>query len=287
MSNSSMLLGDLKAGGVDNKVMQFALCSSTSDEVHHAIFKASKLLHGDDELLITDMPKEEVESLFDAYEDSDFARTGSRNDVSEPKIRLRPRLAILIKTLLKKNVYQEQGKLETKTVPDKACNGTSIFGSSEESKMSLDVRMCNGNGFQGVSVGLADSMIYAPTIKKDYVGRRKLETKTVPDKACNGTSIFGSSEESKMSLDVRMCNGNGFQGVSVGLADSMIYAPTIKKDYVGRKQDSDHDQGENQKLSLYQALSLKTLLADYLLLIAYEVKCMNNKKASFCIPRIG
>ncbi|KAG5397189.1 hypothetical protein IGI04_019003 [Brassica rapa subsp. trilocularis] len=32
--------------------------SSTSDEVHHAIFKASKLLHGDDELL---MPKEEVE----------------------------------------------------------------------------------------------------------------------------------------------------------------------------------------------------------------------------------
>ncbi|CAN6997872.1 unnamed protein product [Brassica rapa subsp. trilocularis] len=50
--------------------------SSTSDEVHHAIFKASKLLHGDDELL---MPKEEVESLFDAYEDSDFRRSGSIN----------------------------------------------------------------------------------------------------------------------------------------------------------------------------------------------------------------
>ncbi|WZZ67503.1 hypothetical protein YC2023_078873 [Brassica napus] len=35
------------------------------------------LLHGDDELLITDMPKEEVESLFDSYEDSDFSRIES------------------------------------------------------------------------------------------------------------------------------------------------------------------------------------------------------------------
>ena len=67
------------------------------------------------------------------------------------------------------------GKLETETVPDKACNGTSILDSSEESKMGLDVRMCNGNGLQGVSVGLAGSMIYAPTIKKDYVGRSKYE----------------------------------------------------------------------------------------------------------------
>ncbi|KAL0650184.1 hypothetical protein Bca4012_092875 [Brassica carinata] len=38
-----------------------------------------QLLHGNDELLITDMPKEEVESLFDAYKDSDFTRTGSIN----------------------------------------------------------------------------------------------------------------------------------------------------------------------------------------------------------------
>uniref|UniRef100_A0A0D3CD44 Uncharacterized protein n=1 Tax=Brassica oleracea var. oleracea TaxID=109376 RepID=A0A0D3CD44_BRAOL len=187
----------------------------TSDEVHHVIFKASKLLHDDDELLITDMPKEEVEISISktsfshlalvkttlkglnsylalmkiltlqglavetvelkggllerfTYEMEPFLR---KQDVSQPKIRLRPRLAILIKTLLKKNVYQEQGKLETETVPDKACNGTSILDSSEESKMGLDVRMCNGNGLQGVSVGLVGSMIYAPTIKKDYVGR--------------------------------------------------------------------------------------------------------------------
>ncbi|CAN6996374.1 unnamed protein product, partial [Brassica rapa subsp. trilocularis] len=37
------------------------------------------------------------------------------------------------------------------------------------------------------------------------------------------------------------------------------------------EQERDHDQGENQKLSLYQAFSLTTLLADYLLLIAYKV----------------
>ncbi|CAN7001564.1 unnamed protein product, partial [Brassica rapa subsp. trilocularis] len=37
------------------------------------------------------------------------------------------------------------------------------------------------------------------------------------------------------------------------------------------EQERDHDQGENHKLSLYQAFSLKTLLADYLLQIAYKV----------------
>uniref|UniRef100_M4ENN3 Uncharacterized protein n=1 Tax=Brassica campestris TaxID=3711 RepID=M4ENN3_BRACM len=62
MSNSSLLLGDLKAAGVD--VCLLRLCRLTD------------LLHGDDELL---MPKEEVESLFDAYEDSDFRRSGSIN----------------------------------------------------------------------------------------------------------------------------------------------------------------------------------------------------------------
>ncbi|KAG2320809.1 hypothetical protein Bca4012_056148 [Brassica carinata] len=68
-----------------NKVMQVALGRSASDEIRPGIFKASKLctllltllLHGDAGLLVTDMPKEEVESLFNAYEDSDFSRTGS------------------------------------------------------------------------------------------------------------------------------------------------------------------------------------------------------------------
>lgn len=43
------------------------------------------------------------------------------------------------------------------------------------SKMDLDVRMCNGNGLKEVSVGLASSMIYAPTHKKDYVGMSRYE----------------------------------------------------------------------------------------------------------------
>ncbi|KAH0877419.1 hypothetical protein HID58_064813, partial [Brassica napus] len=65
-----------------NKVMQVALGRSASDEIRPGIFK---LLHGDAGLLVTDMPKEEVESskyliliaLQNAYEDSDFSRTGS------------------------------------------------------------------------------------------------------------------------------------------------------------------------------------------------------------------
>ncbi|KAF2594797.1 hypothetical protein F2Q70_00044637, partial [Brassica cretica] len=60
-----------------NKLIQFSLGPSAWDEIPRAIFKASKLLHGDDELLITDMSKEEVESLFDSYEDSDFSRIES------------------------------------------------------------------------------------------------------------------------------------------------------------------------------------------------------------------
>nr|VDD23953.1 unnamed protein product [Brassica oleracea] len=49
---------------------------------------------------------------------------------------------------------------------------------------------------------------------------------------------------------------------------TFVSGPTTLE--IQKEQDRDHDQGENQKLSLYQALSLKTLLADYLLLIAYK-----------------
>ncbi|CAN6883302.1 unnamed protein product [Brassica oleracea var. botrytis] len=57
--------------------MQVALGRSASDEIRLCIFKAFKLLHGVAGLLITNMPKEEVESLFNAYENSDFSRTRS------------------------------------------------------------------------------------------------------------------------------------------------------------------------------------------------------------------
>ncbi|KDO41508.1 hypothetical protein CISIN_1g035720mg [Citrus sinensis] len=40
-------------------------------------YKVSKFLCGNTGLFLTNMPKEEVESLFNKYEDYDFARTGS------------------------------------------------------------------------------------------------------------------------------------------------------------------------------------------------------------------
>ncbi|KAL9690779.1 hypothetical protein QQ045_011189 [Rhodiola kirilowii] len=60
-----------------NKVMQVALGRSESDEIRPGIYNVSKLLHGDAGLVFTNMPKEDFERLFNEYEESDFARTGS------------------------------------------------------------------------------------------------------------------------------------------------------------------------------------------------------------------
>ncbi|GKV24225.1 hypothetical protein SLEP1_g33860 [Rubroshorea leprosula] len=68
-----------------NKVMQVALGRSAADEIRPGIYKVSKLLRGDSGLFLTNMSKEEVESLFNKYEDYDFARTGS---ISTEKVEL-------------------------------------------------------------------------------------------------------------------------------------------------------------------------------------------------------
>lgn len=60
-----------------NKVMQVSLGRSAADEIKPGLYKVSKLLRGDSGLFFTNMPKEEVERLFNQYEDYDFARTGS------------------------------------------------------------------------------------------------------------------------------------------------------------------------------------------------------------------
>ncbi|EOA37072.1 hypothetical protein CARUB_v10010201mg [Capsella rubella] len=60
-----------------NKVMQVALGRDASTEIRSGIYNVSKLINGNAGLLVTDMPKDEVESLFNAYEDADFSRTGS------------------------------------------------------------------------------------------------------------------------------------------------------------------------------------------------------------------
>lgn len=60
-----------------NKVMQVALGRSAADEIMTGIHKVSKILRGDTGLCFTNLPKEEVERIFNEYEEYDFARTGS------------------------------------------------------------------------------------------------------------------------------------------------------------------------------------------------------------------
>ncbi|XP_043715095.1 mRNA turnover protein 4 homolog [Telopea speciosissima] len=60
-----------------NKVMQVSLGRSVADEIRPSIHKVSKLLCGDTGLYLTNLPKEEVQRLFEEYEEYDFARTGS------------------------------------------------------------------------------------------------------------------------------------------------------------------------------------------------------------------
>lgn len=60
-----------------NKVMQVALGRSVSDEIRPGLFNISKVLRGDSGLLLTNLSNEEVHRLFNAFEEYDFARTGS------------------------------------------------------------------------------------------------------------------------------------------------------------------------------------------------------------------
>ncbi|XP_054778037.1 uncharacterized protein LOC129286023 [Prosopis cineraria] len=60
-----------------NKVMQVALGHSAADEIRPGLHKVSKLLRGDAGMFFTNLPKEEVERLFNEFEEYDFARTGS------------------------------------------------------------------------------------------------------------------------------------------------------------------------------------------------------------------
>ncbi|KAL1291931.1 hypothetical protein HN51_060412 [Arachis hypogaea] len=60
-----------------NKVMQISLGRSPSDEVRSGLHKVSKLLRGDSGMFFTNLSKEEVEKLFNQFEEYDFARTGS------------------------------------------------------------------------------------------------------------------------------------------------------------------------------------------------------------------
>ncbi|KAK7246829.1 hypothetical protein RIF29_41699 [Crotalaria pallida] len=60
-----------------NKVMQVALGRSPSDEIRPGLHKLSKLLRGDAGMVFTNLPKDEVERLFNEFEEYDFSRTGT------------------------------------------------------------------------------------------------------------------------------------------------------------------------------------------------------------------
>ncbi|XP_026655639.1 mRNA turnover protein 4 homolog isoform X2 [Phoenix dactylifera] len=60
-----------------NKVMQVSLGRSVADENKPGIHKLSKFLRGGTGLLFTNLEKEEVQRLFEEFEEHDFARTGS------------------------------------------------------------------------------------------------------------------------------------------------------------------------------------------------------------------
>uniref|UniRef100_A0A0D3A599 Uncharacterized protein n=1 Tax=Brassica oleracea var. oleracea TaxID=109376 RepID=A0A0D3A599_BRAOL len=91
--------------------MQVALGRSASDEIRPCIFKAFKLLHGVAGLLITNMPKEEVESLFNAYENSDFSRTRSTAVETCP---------LGIKLAISNSTWSADGALMTLSFTEKA-----------------------------------------------------------------------------------------------------------------------------------------------------------------------
>lgn len=60
-----------------NKVLQIALGRTEAEEVKDGLHKASERLHGECGLLMTNLPKEEVERIFDEFEEYDFGKTGS------------------------------------------------------------------------------------------------------------------------------------------------------------------------------------------------------------------
>ncbi|OWM79378.1 mRNA turnover protein 4 homolog [Punica granatum] len=60
-----------------NKVMQVSLGRSAADEIRPRLHKVSKLLCGNTGLFLTNLSKEEVQRLFNEFEECDFARTGS------------------------------------------------------------------------------------------------------------------------------------------------------------------------------------------------------------------
>ncbi|XP_024005910.1 uncharacterized protein LOC18029662 [Eutrema salsugineum] len=83
---------------------------------------------------------------------------------------------------------------ENEKILDKACNGTTILDNLEDSNVGLDEKLCDSSGLQGISVGLAGSMIYVPRRRRDFVGRSRFENGLVQKSA-------GESDSQEELLD--------------------------------------------------------------------------------------
>ncbi|WZZ56427.1 hypothetical protein YC2023_056534 [Brassica napus] len=102
-----------------NKVMQVALGRSASDEIRPCIFKAFKLLHGVAGLLITNMPKEEVESRNGTVEVlSDFVVCEEGKPLSQKSSRILCPLGI--KLAISNSTWSADGALMTLSLTEKA-----------------------------------------------------------------------------------------------------------------------------------------------------------------------
>lgn len=83
---------------------------------------------------------------------------------------------------------------EDEKILDKACNGTTVLHNLEDSKVGLDEKLCESSGLEGISVGLAGSMIYVPRRRRDFVGRSRFENGLVQKSA-------GESDSQEELLD--------------------------------------------------------------------------------------
>eukprot|EP00252_Welwitschia_mirabilis_P021337 TRINITY_DN5458_c0_g1_i1.p1 TRINITY_DN5458_c0_g1~~TRINITY_DN5458_c0_g1_i1.p1 ORF type:complete len:230 (+),score=47.02 TRINITY_DN5458_c0_g1_i1:134-823(+) len=60
-----------------NKVLQIALGRTAADEMKDGVSKVSEMLGGERGLFFTNLPKEKVVSIFENFQEHDFARTGA------------------------------------------------------------------------------------------------------------------------------------------------------------------------------------------------------------------
>ncbi|CAH8378107.1 unnamed protein product [Eruca vesicaria subsp. sativa] len=141
---------------------------------------------------------------------------------------------------------------------DNACNGTTI----------LDEKLCDGNGLEGVSVGLAGSMIYVPRRRRDFVGRSRFENGLVQKSA-------GESDSQEELLD-KLLKEAGEE--------------TSAQDHLSKAEEEDcfkeiKESNSVEQLQLENGHSDPSPVKDYQLVV--KQKPCNSRKSSASNRRAG